>query len=120
MYKLLTPSSTNQHYDMKGRILTWTGDKGIITSEGRRFNFTIDNWLSDVAPKPDMQVKISVINNELTDAQLYSDQEIINEQVEKFKHSGSKAFTGFSAEVGRSTILAYALFAVGAFFFKTF
>lgn len=105
---------------MKGRILTWTGEKGIITSEGQRFNFTIDQWLSDVAPKPDMQVKISVINNELVDAQLFSDQEIIHEHVEKFRNSGAKVLTGFSGEVGKSILIAYAAFAVGAFFFNTF
>ena len=105
---------------MKGRILTWTGDKGIITSEGKRFNFTIDNWLGNVAPKPDMQVKISVVNNELVDVQLYTDQEIISEQVESFKNSGSKVFAGFSAEVGAGVIIAYLLFALGAFFFNTY
>jgi hypothetical protein len=105
---------------MKGRILTWTGEKGIIASEGQRFNFTIDNWHSDVAPKPDMQVKISVLNNELVNAQLFSDQEVIHEQVEKIRNSGSKVLTGFTAEVGKSIVVAYVLFAVGAFFFNVY
>jgi hypothetical protein len=51
---------------MQGIIIMWDGGKGIIAADNRQFNFNIDLWQGNVAPKPNMRVLLSTENNALS------------------------------------------------------
>ena len=35
---------------MRGTVITWSGDKGVVTAGGQRYDFDINHWQGAVAP----------------------------------------------------------------------
>ena len=42
---------------MRGTILLWSGDKGVISAEGQRYDFGINEWKGNTVPAANLAFK---------------------------------------------------------------
>ena len=45
---------------MRGTVILWRGDKGVVTSSGQRYDFDISHWQGNVAPAANMTVDLAI------------------------------------------------------------
>ena len=53
---------------MRGTILMWSGDKGVISADGQRYDFGINEWKGNTAPAANLTVDVVVTNGRLSSA----------------------------------------------------
>ncbi len=103
---------------MRGTILTWTGDKGIVTASGQRYDFDINLWKGNVAPKADMTVELTVADGKATAVSPIADADLAKEKMGQLGAEGSKVAKAVYENVGKDVAIAYGVFAVAALFLK--
>ena len=50
---------------MRGTVILWAGDHGIVTAGGKRHQFDIDHWQGNVAPATNMTVDVTIDDGQL-------------------------------------------------------
>lgn len=90
----------------------WSGDKGVVSASNQRFDFNISHWQGDMAPKPDMEVLLTLSDGCLAALNPITDAELIKE---KFTHIGEKGNViakGIINHVGNDIVGGYIIFAI--------
>jgi hypothetical protein len=101
---------------MRGKIIMWTGEKGVVASSGQQFNFDIARWRGDVAPKPDMTVELTLLEGSLESLCPVEGTEVAKETLSRLGSRGTAVALAIYGDVGKGIAIAYGLFAVSALF----
>jgi hypothetical protein len=51
---------------MRGTVIQWRDDKGVVTAGGQRYDFDINHWNGPLAPAPNMIVDVAIANWQLS------------------------------------------------------
>lgn len=102
---------------MRGNIIMWNGEKGIVAAEGQRYDFDINTWKGDVAPKADMPVEFTMADGILSAVNPIASADLTKEKMNKIGGEGSKIAKGIFDSVGMDVAIAYGAFALVALFF---
>jgi hypothetical protein len=104
---------------MRGTIIMWSGDKGVVAiPTGERYEFGIDHWRGDSAPKPDMSVHLTLMEGTLTAVNPILEIDLAKERIGKLGEEGVKVARGVLDNVGKDVAVSYGVFAVFALFFN--
>ena len=66
---------------MRGTILMWSGDKGVISAEGQRYDFGINEWNGNTAPAANLTVDVVVTNGRLSSATPVNEADLAKEKM---------------------------------------
>lgn len=104
---------------MRGTIIMWSGDKGVVAvPAGERYEFGINHWRGDQAPKPDMAVSLTLAEGMLTALSPIQEVDLVKERIEKLGAQGAKVAQSILGDVGKEVAVGYGVFAVFALFFN--
>jgi len=102
---------------MRGTIIMWSGDKGVIAAADKRYDFTINQWQGSTAPAANMTVELQVSDSgALTSATPVSEGDLAKEKLNQMGAQGSKVAQAVFADVGRDVAIAYGVFLIAALF----
>lgn len=101
---------------MRGTIIMWSSDKGVVTAAGQRYDFDINAWLGSVAPTANMTVEITVDGGRLTGVKPVDEAEPAKEKLAAIGGRGSAIAKAVLGDVGKEVVVAYAAFALLALF----
>jgi membrane protein implicated in regulation of membrane protease activity len=101
---------------MRGNIIMWSGDKGVITASGQRYDFGINEWQGATAPAANMTVEIVVTDGKLTGVTPVNEADIAKEKMAAMTGQGGKIAKAVFENVGKDVAIAYGVFLVAAFF----
>lgn len=103
---------------MRGTIIMWSGEKGVATAGGQRYDFDINSWLGAVAPAANMTVELMVDGGKLTGIKPVDDAEIAKEKLAAITGKGGEMARAVYANVGMDVAVAYGVFLVVGLFFS--
>lgn len=102
---------------MRGTIIMWSGDKGVIAAADKRHDFNINQWQASVAPAANMTVEVQLSDSgALVSATPVSEADLAKEKLNQMGAQGSKVAQAVFADVGRDVAIAYAVFLIAALF----
>ncbi len=101
---------------MRGNIIMWSGDKGVITADGQRYDFGINEWQGATAPAANMTVEIAVTNGKLTSVAPVNEADLAKEKMAALTGQGGKVAKAVFENVGKDVAIAYGVFLVAALF----
>ncbi|MGH8199904.1 MAG: hypothetical protein ACREVO_06010 [Steroidobacteraceae bacterium] len=102
---------------MRGTIIMWSGDKGVIAAADKRYDFNISQWQGAVAPAANMTVEVQVSDTGmLTSAMPVSEADLAKEKLNQMSAQGSKVAQAVLGDVGRDVAIAYGVFLIAALF----
>ena len=101
---------------MRGTILMWSGDKGVISADGQRYDFGINEWKGNTAPAANLTVDVVVTNGRLSSATPVNESELAKEKMAALTGQGGKVAQAVFADVGKDVAIAYGVFAIAALF----
>jgi hypothetical protein len=97
---------------MRGRIIMWRGDTGVVTTGTRRYDFDISHWNGNVAPAANMTVDVVIDDGALATLTPVSEADLARESLAEMTGKGSTFARAIFADVGKDVAIGY-----GAFFF---
>lgn len=101
---------------MRGRIITWRGDKGVVTADGQRYDFDISHWDGAVAPASKMTVELVIVDRNLVSLAPVSEADLAKESLAAMTGEGSKFAQAIFADVGKDVAIGYGAFFLIAMF----
>ena len=101
---------------MRGTILMWSGDKGVISADGQRYDFGINEWKGNTAPAANLTVDVVVTNGRLSSATPVNESDLAKEKMAALTGQGGKVAKAVFADVGKDVAIAYGVFLVAALF----
>jgi len=101
---------------MRGTILMWSGDKGVVSAEGQRYDFGINEWKGSTAPAANLTVDVVVTNGRLSSATPVSEADLAKEKMAALTGQGGKVAKAVFENVGKDVAIAYGVFLVAALF----
>lgn len=101
---------------MRGTVLMWSGDKGVVTAGGQRFDFDISHWNGTVAPAPNLTVDLALADGRLAGITPVNEADLAKEKLAAMTGEGSKVAKAIFADVGKDVAIGYGIFAVIALF----
>ncbi len=101
---------------MRGTIIMWSGDKGVVTAGGQRYNFDINHWQGNVAPAANMTVDVATADGTLASLAPVNEADIAREKLAAVTGEGSKYAKAIFANVGKDVAIGYGLFFLIAMF----
>lgn len=101
---------------MRGTIIAWSGDKGVVTAGSERYDFDIGHWEGVTAPAPDMTVDIATSDGRLTRLSPVSEADLPLEKPAAAVGEGRSNARAILASVGRDVAIAYGVFLALALF----
>ncbi len=101
---------------MRGNIIMWSGDKGVITADGQRYDFGINEWQGATAPAANMTVEIAVTNGKLTSVAPVNEADLAKEKMAALTGQGGKVAKAVFENVGKDVAIAYGVFLIAAWF----
>ena len=101
---------------MRGTVLMWSGDKGVVTSGGQRYDFDINHWQGNVAPAANMTVELALADGRLTTLTPVNEADLAKEKLAAMTGEGSKVAKAIFDNVGRDVAIGYGAFFVIAMF----
>lgn len=105
---------------MRGTIIMWSGDKGVIAAEGKRFEFDINVWEGTSAPATNATVDLVVTDGRLTSVKPVDESQVAKEKLAQVTGKGGAIASAILSNVGKDVAIAYAAFAFLAFFVGIF
>ncbi len=75
---------------MRGTILMWSGDKGVVSAEGQRYDFGINEWKGNTAPAANLTVDAVVTNGRLSSVTPVNEADLAKEKMAALTGQGSK------------------------------
>ena len=102
---------------MRGTIIMWSGEKGVITADGQRHDFDINHWQGAVAPASNMTVDVTVADGKLGTVTPVNEADLAKEKLTAMTGKGSEMAKAVYANVGMDVAIAYGVFLVAALFF---
>ena len=101
---------------MRGNIILWAGDHGIVTAGGKRYEFDIDHWQGNVAPATNMTVDVTMDDGELATLTPVSEADLARESLAAMTGEGSRYAKAIFADVGKDVAIGYGAFLFLALF----
>lgn len=101
---------------MRGTIIMWNGEKGVITTGGQRYDFDIHQWQGATAPAANLTVDIVVTNGQLTGVTPVKEADLAKEKLAALTGQGGKVAKAVFENVGKDVAIAYGVFLVAALF----
>ncbi len=101
---------------MRGTIIMWSGDKGVVTAGGQRYDFDINQWQGATAPAANMTVVVVVANGRLTGVTPVSEGDLAKEKMAALTGQGGKVAKAVFENVGKDVAIAYGVFLIAALF----
>ena len=101
---------------MRGNIILWAGDHGIVTAGGKRYEFDIDHWQGNVAPATYMTVDVTIDDGELATLTPVSEADLARESLAAMTGEGSRYAKAIFADVGKDVAIGYGAFLFIALF----
>jgi hypothetical protein len=101
---------------MRGTILMWSGDKGVVSAEGQRYDFGINEWKGNTAPTANLTVDVVVTNGRLSSVTPVNEADLAKEKMAALTGQGSKVAKAVFSDVGKDVAIAYGVFLVAALF----
>ncbi|MGQ0384337.1 MAG: hypothetical protein ACT4UP_06615 [Gammaproteobacteria bacterium] len=103
---------------MRGTIIMWSGEKGVATAGGQRYDFDINTWQGAVAPAANMTVDITADGGKLTAVKPVDDAAIAKEKLAAMTGKGGEMAKAVYANVGMDVAIAYGVFLVVGLLFS--
>lgn len=104
---------------MRGTIIMWSADKGVIAAADQRYDFDINLWKGSVAPAANMTVELHVSESgALTGVAPVSEADLAKEKLNQMGAQGGKLAQAVIGDVGRDVAIAYGVFLVAALFMR--
>jgi hypothetical protein len=101
---------------MRGRIIMWRGDKGVVTTGSHRYDFDIGHWNGNVAPAANMTVDLVIDDGTLATLTPVSEAELARESLSAMTGKGSAYARAILANVGKDVAIGYGAFFLIAMF----
>ncbi len=101
---------------MRGTILMWSGDKGVVSADGQRYDFGINEWKGNTAPAANLTVDVVVTNGRLSSVTPVNESDLAKEKMAAMTGKGGEVAKAVYANVGKDVAIAYAVFLVAALF----
>ena len=101
---------------MRGTILMWSGDKGVVSAEGQRYDFGINEWKGNTAPAANLAVDVEVTNGRLSSVTLVNEADLAKEKMAALTGKGGEMAKAVYANVGKDVAIAYGVFLFAALF----
>jgi hypothetical protein len=101
---------------MRGRIVMWRGDKGVVTAGGQRYDFDISHWQGNVAPASNMTVEVVVADRNLLTLAPVSEADLARESLAAVTGEGRRHARAIFADVGKDVAIGYGAFLFIAMF----
>jgi hypothetical protein len=95
---------------MRGNIILWAGDHGIVAAGGKRYEFDIDHWQGNVAPATNMTVDVTIDDGELATLTPVSEADLARESLAAMTGEGSRYAKAIFADVGKDVAIGYGAF----------
>lgn len=103
---------------MRGTIIMWNGEKGVITAGGQRHDFDINHWQGAVAPASNMTVEATVADGRLGTVTPINEADLAKEKFAAMTGKGGEMAKAVYATVGMDVAIAYGVFLIAALFFS--
>ncbi len=104
---------------MRGTILSFSGQDGIVSCAGTQYPFSLACWKSDTPPAPGQSVEFTLEGTEIATVRLVDTAQMVEEKakvyLEQARHFGGKTY----ASAGKGVTLGYGVFALLALFADT-
>ena len=101
---------------MRGTVLMWSGDKGVVTAAGQRYDFNINHWQGNVAPVANMPVELSIADGKLANLTPVSEADLAKEKLTAMTGEGGKYAKAIFENVGKDVAIGYGIFLIIALF----
>jgi len=101
---------------MRGTIIMWSGDKGVVTAGGQRYDFGINEWQGTTAPAANMTVEIAVTDGKATGVTPINEADLAKEKMAALTGQGGKVAQAVFENVGKDVAIAYGVFLIAALF----
>jgi hypothetical protein len=101
---------------MRGTILMWSGDKGVVSAEGQRYDFSINEWQGNTAPAANLTVDVVVTNGRLSSVKPVNEADLAKEKMAAMTGKGGEVAKAVYANVGKDVAIAYGVFLIAALF----
>ncbi len=101
---------------MRGRIITWRGDKGVVTAGGQRYDFDISHWQGNIAPASNMTVELVIADGKLATLTPLNEADLARESLAAMTDKGSTYARAIFADVGKDVAIGYTAFFLIAMF----
>ncbi len=105
---------------MRGTVLMWSGDKGVVAAAGRRYDFDINHWQGNVAPASNMTVEVTTTDGGLVGLTPVNEAQLAQEKLAAVTGEGSKYAKAIFTDVGKDVAIGYGLFFAIAMFVGLF
>jgi len=105
---------------MRGTILMWSGDKGVVSAEGQHYDFGINEWKGNTAPAMNLTVDVVVTNGRLSSVMPVNEADLAKEKMAALTRQGGKVAKAVFADVGKDVAIAYGVFLFAALFLSVF
>lgn len=101
---------------MRGTVVMWAGDHGIVAADKRRYDFDVSHWQGSVPPKQNMTVDVALDDGELASLSPVSEAELARESLAAMTGEGGREARAILADVGRDVAIGYGAFLFIALF----
>jgi len=101
---------------MRGTIIMWNGDKGVVSAQGQRHDFDISHWKADTAPQANTIIEVEVANGALRSVTPVNEADLAREKITALTGRGSKVAKAVLENVGSDVAIAYGAFLFAALF----
>jgi hypothetical protein len=101
---------------MRGTVLMWSGERGVVTTGSQRYDFDISHWNGTVAPAANMKVDLVVNDGGLATMTPVNDADLAKESLAAVTGEGGRYAKAIIADVGKDVAIGYGLFFVIALF----
>jgi hypothetical protein len=95
---------------MRGTVIMWNGERGVVTAATKRFEFDINHWQGGVAPAANMTVEIATDDGKLTGLTPISEADLAKESLAAMTGEGRKYAKAIFANVGQDVAIGYGIF----------
>lgn len=99
---------------MRGTIIMWTGEKGVVAAAGQRYEFDIHQWAGITAPAANMTVDLTVTDDRVTALTPVDEAALAKEKLAEMTGKGSELARAVYIHVGKDVVIAYVGFTVVA------
>ncbi len=97
---------------MRGTIIMWSGDKGVVAASGQRYDFDINHWQGTTAPAANMTVEVATSDGKLTALTPVDEADLAKEKLAAITGEGSKYARAIFENVGKDVAIAYGVFLI--------
>ena len=101
---------------MRGTIIMWSGEKGVVTSAGQRYDFDINHWQANVAPAANMTTDLIVADGKLVSLTPVNEADLAKEKLAAMTGEGSRYAKAIFENVGKDVAIGYGIFFIIAIF----